>query len=161
VKSKYEKFLELSRLLNTKFNIQPLLYGSLGLEVLTGEKLNADDVDILIPEIYIKDKWLEFMDYLEMCGYKLIDLHEHTFEKDNCHFSFACIDGLESFANVKEKEIVNKNVFDCSYKLMNLQQYLAVYEASSKDNYRKKIAKNTKDETKIKFIKNLLDKGNI
>ena len=44
---------------------------------------------------------------------------------------------------------------------MNLQQYLAVYEASSKDSYRKKIEKNTKDENKIKFIKELLAAKNI
>ena len=158
---KYEKFLELTKLLNDKFNIHPLLYGSLGLEILTGENLNSDDVDILIPEIFIKAKWPEFMNCLEMHGYAMIDLHEHTFEKYNLHFSFSFIESLESFAKIKQNEIANKNVEDCTFKLMNLQQYLAVYEASSKDNYRKKIEKNTKDENKIKFIKKLLEGQNV
>ena len=160
MKSKYEKFLELAKLLNNKFNIYPLLYGFLGLEVLTGEKLNADDVDMLIPEMFIKDKWTDLMNYLETCGYEMIDLHEHTFEKDNCHFAFSFIEGLEPFAKIKVEEIEIKNDKNCIYKLMNLQQYLAVYEASSKDAYRKKIEKDTKDETKIKFIKRLLEKNN-
>lgn len=157
MESKYEKFLEIAKLLNDKFNIQPLLYGSLGLEVITGENLNADDVDMLIPEIYIRDKWLDFMNYLEECGYKMIDLHEHTFEKDGCYFAFAYIESLESFAQIKVEDIPIKNCCDCTYKLLNLKQYLAVYEASSRDNYRKKIAKNTKDEDKIKLIKKYLE----
>ena len=101
------------------------------------------------------------MNCLEMHGYAMIDLHEHTFEKYNLHFSFSFIESLESFAKIKQNEIANKNVEDCTFKLMNLQQYLAVYEASSKDNYRKKIEKNTKDENKIKFIKKLLEGQNV
>lgn len=161
MKSKYENFLKLTKLLNNKFNIQPLLYGSLGLEVLTGENFNADDIDILIPEIFIKDKWIEFMNYLEANGYEMVDLHEHTFKKDKCHFSFSFIESLKSFANIEEENLANNTVKDCTYKLMNLQQYLAVYEASSKDSYRKKIEKNKKDENKIKFIKKLLAVENV
>lgn len=158
---KYKQFLELTTLLNNKFNIKPLLYGSLGLEILTGENLNADDVDILIPEIFIKDKWCDFMEFLESCGYKMIDLHEHTFVKDNTYFAFSFIESLESYANIKVNEIDNINIGDCTHKLMNLQQYLKVYETSSKDSYRKKIEKNTKDENKIKFIKKFLGDENV
>lgn len=64
--NKFELFLENAKLLNNKFNIIPLLYCSLGLEVLTGEDLNSDDIDVLIPEEYLySNKWDEFKKFLE------------------------------------------------------------------------------------------------
>ena len=153
MKEKYLNFLKMAKLLNDKFNIQPLLYGSLGLEVVTEANLNADDVDVLVPEIFIKSKWNDFRQCLESQGYKMIDLHEHTFENGNIHFSFASIESLETFANIKLSEIKTQTRNKVNYKLLTLKQYLKVYEASSKDSYRKRINKNTKDESKIEFIK--------
>ena len=49
-------FFENAKLLFDKFGIIPLMYGSLGLEYLTGENLNSDDIDILIPNIFITEK---------------------------------------------------------------------------------------------------------
>lgn len=48
--TKFDCFLQNAKTLNDKFNIVPLLYGSLGLEVLTNSSLDADDIDILIPQ---------------------------------------------------------------------------------------------------------------
>ena len=58
-------FFENAKLLNDEFNINPLMYGSLGLEYLSNINLNSDDIDILIPEVYLIDKWLEFKQFLE------------------------------------------------------------------------------------------------
>ena len=43
-------FLQIAESLNKKLDIVPLLYGSLGLEQRLGVNLDADDVDVLIPE---------------------------------------------------------------------------------------------------------------
>lgn len=160
MKEKYYKFLEISKLLNKAFGIEPLLYGSLGLQILTGKDLNADDVDILVPEIFIKEKWENLTSFLESNGYEMIDLHEHTFEKEKVHFSFAKIESLESFANIKLDEIEVRFDNGTEFKLLSLKQYLQVYEASSNDSYRKRINKNIKDEKKIEFIKQNLDEKN-
>lgn len=56
--TKFDFFLQNAEMLNNKFNIIPLLYGSLGLEVLTNSSLNADDIDILIPQMFVTgDRW--------------------------------------------------------------------------------------------------------
>ena len=68
-------FLENARLLSEEFGIVPLLYGSLGLEYLTGENLDADDIDILIPKVFLTDNWVSFKNILESNGYILIDEH--------------------------------------------------------------------------------------
>ena len=41
-------FFENAKLLSDKLAIIPLMYGSLGLEYITDQSLNADDIDILI-----------------------------------------------------------------------------------------------------------------
>ena len=107
--TKFPLFLDNARLLQKSFDITPLLYGSLGLEYLTGEDLNSDDIDILIYEKYLTDRQDEFRDTLEKEGYVLADEHEHTFCKDGVCYSYASIEELYSFAGISESEIeINK-----------------------------------------------------
>ena len=146
-----QAFFENAKLLNRKFKIVPLMYGSLGLEYITGENLHADDIDILIPKIFINAQWEEFVKELEKEGYVLIDEHEHTFEKDGIYYSYAQFEELEQFAGISaaEIEMVCKN--DVRFWVLSLEQYLKVYQASAKDGYRIQV-REKKDYEKIKFI---------
>ena len=54
--NKFNLFLENVWFLLNKFGIVPLLYGSLGLEYLTGDDLGADDIDILVPRVFITER---------------------------------------------------------------------------------------------------------
>ncbi len=152
---KRQAFFENARLLQDALGITPLLYGSLGLEYLTGKKLNADDIDILIPKAYIAERWPEFMSVLKKNGYTLIDEHEHTFEKDGIHYAYAQIEELESFASIRMSEIATLNAGNLRFKLLSLQQYLKVYTASAKDGYRVEV-REKKDFDKIAFIEKQL-----
>ena len=148
-------FFENARLLQEAFGITPLLYGSLGLEYLTGKKLNTDDIDILIPKAYIAELWHEFTSVLEKNGYTLIDEHEHTFEKGGIHYAYAQIEELESFASIRMSEIATLSAGNLRFKLLSLQQYLKVYTASAKDGYRVEV-REKKDFDKIAFIEKQL-----
>ena len=96
--AKFNLFLENARLLSDKFDIVPLLYGSLGLKYLTGNALGVDDIDILVPRVFITERWHEFKAILEAQGYVLTDAHEHTFVRDGVEYSYADIEDLEAFA---------------------------------------------------------------
>lgn len=117
-------FLENAKLLNNEFEIIPLMYGSLGLEYITNQNLNSDDIDILIPNIFLNEKWDDFKRILEKNGYVLIDEHEHTFQKNNISYSYASFEELESFAKISLLDIEEK--IDCTvrFKLLSLEQYL-------------------------------------
>jgi len=155
-KEKFYKFIDNAKLLNKKFEIVPLLYGSLGLEVLTSSNLNSDDIDILIPEKYLSgNNWLNFKSFLESYNYELIDLHEHTFIKHNIKYSYAGIESLEDYTGIKICEIKYYNYFSTKYKLLSLEQYLTVYKESFKDGYRIN-NKEKQDFIKIKFIEKKL-----
>lgn len=145
-----------AEILNDGFNIVPLLYGSLGLEVLTDISLNADDIDILIPQVFITgDKWKEFKLFLESHGYTLIDEHEHTFRKDGIDYSYAFVEGLKEFADIDIRDINIRNSSGTEYMLLSLEQYLKVYRKSSQDGYRVNV-KEKQDNKKIELIKSLL-----
>ena len=153
--NKFNLFLENARLLSDKLGIAPLLYGSLGLEYLTGDALNADDIDILVPCVFITELWHEFKALLEAQGYVLVDEHEHTFARDSVAYSYADIEDLESFAGINTEAIEMHEVDGVRFMLLSLEQYLAVYRQSSKDGYRVNI-RQKKDADKIRFIENKL-----
>ncbi|MEE1503285.1 MAG: GNAT family N-acetyltransferase [Acutalibacteraceae bacterium] len=154
--TKFNCFLENAEMLNEKFNIVPLLYGSLGLEVLTKSSLNADDIDILIPQVFVTgDKWTEFKLFLESHGYILIDEHEHTFRKDSVDYSYASLEGLKKFAGIDICDIEIRNISGTKFMLLSLAQYLKVYQKSSQDGYRMNV-KEKQDNQKIEFIKKKL-----
>lgn len=147
---KHDLFFENAKLLN-ELNIVPLMYGSLGLEYVVQEDLNSDDIDILIPEIYINEKWNEFKNYLEDNGYELADEHEHTFIKENVQYSYAKLEELEVFAGVQISDINTMCLKNIKFLLLSLEQYLKVYNASYKDGYRIQVRKK-KDLDKILLI---------
>ena len=153
--NKFNLFLENTRLLSDKFDIVPLLYGSLGLEYLTGDALDADDIDILVPHVFITDRWQEFKAVLEEHGYVLADEYEHTFVRDGVEYSYADIEDLEAFAGINTKDIEIHEVDGVRFLLLSLEQFLAVYKQSSKDGYRVNV-RQKKDSDKIRFIESKL-----
>ena len=152
---KKNEFLCVAESLNKKLNIVPLLFGSLGLEQRLHTNLNADDIDVLIPEVFLNEKWDSIVAVMNDKGYVLYDLHDHAFEKSGRRLAFASIESLTPFAGIDVTKIPiidEKGVF---YYLLDLQDYLKVYTASSKYGYRKNV-KNKKDEEKIKLINKAL-----
>lgn len=72
-------FLKIAEQLNRKLNIILLLFGSLGLKQRLRMNLYPDDIDILIPEKYLSDKWDSLLSFLSESVYELYDLHQHAF----------------------------------------------------------------------------------
>ena len=146
-KIKLDKFIENALLIKSELNFTCLLYGSLGLSTLIKQEIICDDIDILIPEQFLYNNWNSLYNLLYKNGYELIDLHEHTFVKDNIKYSYASIENLKVFANIDLDDIKSNDV----YKILDLNQYLKVYQASLKDGYRQN-NKNKNDLEKINII---------
>ena len=154
-------FFENTKLLYERFQIVPLLYGSLGLEYITNENLNTDDIDILIPQVFVTGRWNEFKEFLISRGYVLFDKQEHTFEKNGVLYSYASLEELESFAGIKLCEIKESQNNGVLFKVLSLEQYLNVYRTSVKDGYRINV-REKKDLEKIQWIeKRLQSKGEL
>ena len=154
---KKKEFLYIAGLLNEKLHIVPLLFGSLGLKQRLNTKLNVDDIEVLIPEVFLNEKWNSVVTIMNDNGYVLYDLHEHAFEKSGLNVAFASIENLTPFAGINLTKIPVIEEVGVRYYLLDLQDYLKVYIASSNDGYRKNI-KNKKDEQKIELINRALGK---
>ena len=148
-------FLQNARLLSDTLGIVPLLYGSLGLEYLSGDDLAADDIDILIPKTFITDRWPEFKGILESYGYILTDAHEHTFVREDVSYSYADVEDLETFAGIRCEEILRREADGVPFMILSPEQYLRVYKRSSRDGYRARV-RGKKDAEKIRFIESRL-----
>jgi len=157
---KKSAFFDNAKMLAGKLEIIPLMYGSLGLEYITGENLNADDIDILLPDVFLNERWNEFKSVLTDEGYVLFDEDEHTFHKNGIYYSYAPIEDLESFAGIALSEIEKQSDEGIQFKVLSLEQYLKVYNASMKDGYRINVRKK-KDGDKIAFIEKRLKLYNL
>lgn len=159
---KFDEFIKIAKKLND-IKIIPLLMGSVGLEVVTGENWKAQDLDIHVPgdkrgwevppEISIHN-WIDIVQIMESMEYSLIDLHEHEFTKEGLSVQFGIIDTLPNFAGVQLDDLEMQQKEEVKYYLLNPEQYLYVYKASSKDSYRAD-KNNNKDLIKIDFLKNM------
>lgn len=155
-----EKFLHIAKTLNENLNVVPLLFGSLGLEQRLKTDLNADDIDVLIPEKFLNGGWDSIVEVMSKNGYTLYDVHEHAFEKNGLSIAFASIESLASFAGVDVEKIPVVDESGVRYMLLDLQDYLKVYTASLKDGYRKNV-KNKNDQQKIDLINQVMKKENL
>lgn len=163
---KFNEFVNIAKKLN-EIEIIPLLMGSVGLEIVTGMSWDALDIDIHVPgdqrgwevppehSIY---NWGKIVNIMNSMGYCLIDLHEHEFSKDGLSVEFGIVDTLPRFASIQLKDLEIHQTRDVKYYLLNLQQYLLVYESSSKDSYRAN-KNNHKDHRKIDILKSMIYKN--
>jgi hypothetical protein len=166
MKEKLSVFLDLARKLNKKLSVIPLLYGSLGLQMLVEDDLSPDDIDICVPQhLYHPDeRWHDLLKFMQDEGYELTNLHEHFFQKGDIGVNFGVIDGnttntipsIEAFANIDPIDIPILQTDGAIYKLLTLEQYYQVYSKSLEDNYRNREG-DGKDKNKIDILKKLLN----
>ncbi len=158
MKIKKKEFIHIAEELNKKLGIIPLLFGSLGLEQRLQTNLNSDDIDVLITDEFLNEKWDCIVTIMNDNGYILYDLHEHAFERNGLQLAFASIESLTPFAGVDLAKIPTIEENGVRYYLLDLPDYLKVYTASSKDGYRKN-TKNKNDQQKINLIKMALNEN--
>lgn len=153
--SLYEEFINITKVLNRRLEIIPVLYGSLGLERVTEVNLSPQDIDILVPFTYLDNKWKKLKHTMEQLGYTLVDLHEHEFVKDHVKVGFAFIEDLLEFANVDYKNLKVVEKDGATYHLLTVSDYLKVYNKSVQDGYRR-TKNNNKDLKKLEILNKLV-----
>ncbi|MEH7455548.1 hypothetical protein [Gottfriedia acidiceleris] len=151
----FNEFLRISKILNKEHNIVPVLFGSLGLQKISDLEFSPQDIDILVPLEFLRDKWNSFQLTVESMGYKLVDLHEHEFKKYDINIAFSYEEDLYQFAEVEYKGLKIINVNGIRYKTLSIEEYLKVYKKSSIDGYRRN-KNNNKDLVKINTIEELM-----
>ena len=148
---KFEVFLEVARKLNDFFNVIPILYGSLGLYKIIGEYSECSDIDILIPDEFVNERWNELIDLMEKMGFKLKDEHEHEFIRGSEIVAFAKQDDLIKRIELDPNKLTVSNINNIKFKELSVKDYLSVYRLMLRDDYRQKKRKKA-DQEKIDLI---------
>lgn len=143
---KFYAFLTIPKKLN-EIHIIPLLVGSVGLEIVPHVNWNAQDLDIHVsgdkigwevPADQSIFDWQRIVEIMESLEYRLIDLHEHEFQRNDLSVRFGIVDTLPSFAGVLLENLKIHQKDGIQFYLLTALQYLNVYQVSSKDSYRAK-----------------------
>ncbi|MDP4009718.1 MAG: hypothetical protein Q8P53_01900 [Candidatus Shapirobacteria bacterium] len=131
--------------------IDSILYGSLGVSIYLGNFKNFDDIDLLVEDVYLSDKWLDLIKIMKNNGFELIDSKEHEFiNKQDLKIAFTKKSILikDNICDPK-KDIQIHHKEGILIKTLNKQAFINAYTFSSKDGYRKeKRGKNDLDIVK-------------
>lgn len=116
-------------------NIKPVIYGSFGVSLYLGDFKEFEDIDILIEDEFINNKWIEFRKLFELRSFNLIDEVEHEFELEGKRVGFASKNILIRDKIINDySELVqykNKDAFT-----LKPEDFLKAYRYSIKDGYR-------------------------
>lgn len=121
-----------------ELNIKPVIYGSFGVANYLGNFKDFTDIDILIEDEFIKDRWIELKKLFEVKGFYLVDEKEHEFEFEGKKVGFASKEILIMDKIINDyRELIhykNKDAFT-----LRPEDFLKAYRFSIKDGYRIKI----------------------
>jgi len=112
-----------------------------------------------VPLTYLEEEWQLLQYTMEQLGYRLVNLKEHEFVKNDIIIGFAFTEDLLVFADVDYK---NLNVFEnngSEYYLLTISDYLKVYNKSLQDGYRR-TKNNSKDLKKVKILNSIIQAQN-
>lgn len=150
----HKEFIRLCNSFNKEFRIIPVLYGSLGLGKATKIDFSPQDIDILVPFVYLNEQWIALKNLMERFGYSVIDYEEHEFSDGYSQVGFSFIEDLETFAELDYRSLEKVLEYGTEYYVLSLDDYLNVYTKSSADGYRR-TKNHGKDLKKMEVIRKI------
>ncbi len=153
MKHKLKILLKTIKILN-EFKITPIVYGSFGLSLKLNKDLRANDLDLILPDQFVKDRWNEFVSKMKKADFILKNNSQCEFSKEGEVVGFDLENEVESLIDCKNlKEVEMEKV---KFKELSSQQHLQFYEKLSLDSKRNK---RKADCEKIELIKEYLIGG--
>ena len=153
-KKKFNTFLEVVKMINNTFKINPILYGSLGLNLCIGEEKVSADIDIVVPDELIRRKWPELISLMERLHFELKNEHEREFARGEMKIAFARESDLYKLVGINPESLERVKINTARFKVLSANQYLQVYSLMEEDKYRKE--RRGSDQEKVVRIKEFL-----
>jgi hypothetical protein len=144
--------VDLLRYLNEK-GVSPLLYGSQGVSLYLGAFKQFSDIDLLVADEYLEDKWTALVSIMALRGFALVDEHEHSFRNTRgveANFAAVSILKRDDILNGPD-DIVTIKTPQGPFKTLTAESFKRAYSFSIKDGYRRDI-RGKKDQVIIKLL---------
>jgi hypothetical protein len=139
--------------------IEPVIYGSVGVSLYLGPFKRLNDVDLLIDDEWLNDRWPELQKILGDAGFGLIDEREHEFKDQTGRspsFARKSILLRDSILSSLD-ELVMVGTDDKKLTTLTPKALLRAYEFSARDGYRKGV-RGKKDADIIALLKAYIDR---
>jgi len=134
-KAKFETFLGIAKNLNNFLDVIPIVYGSLGLYRIIGERGECEDIDILIPNEFVNERWSELVDVMAKMGLELENEHKREFISDSGTISFLEQNDLIRRINLYPDTLIAHSINDIKFKELSAENYLAAYKFIVQDGH--------------------------
>lgn len=133
--------------------LDPVLYGSLGASLYLGEFKQFGDVDLLVDESWISERWPELVQLMNTLGFELVDKKEHAFsDKHGLSVAFAADSILVRDGIIGSiEELSRQDVEGVNIRTLSPLQLKKAYEFSVKDGYRLEV-RGKQDRTVIELL---------
>ncbi len=154
MEDKFRVFFLVAKKLNA-LGVEPVLFGSLGVSTVINLEMPINDVDILIPDIWVEDRWRELIVLMSALDFSVYDELEHEFIRDSQKVAFAGESILGDISLTKSK-LVRMATGELKYYIPTASQFLEIYRYSLNDGYR---IKKRKDNEKIKLLTEYLKRN--
>lgn len=121
--------------------ISPILYGSLGVSVYLGNFKEFGDIDLLVEDSFLNEKWNDLIKIMDNNGFKLIDEDEHEFvNNQNINVAFAkqSILQRDNICDL-QKDIQTHCIDGVTIRTLSKEAFIRAYTVSVKDGYRRDV----------------------
>lgn len=152
IQNKYDLFLVLAKGVNEHFQISPVLFGSVGLYLQLHTEKEVDDLDLLLPQTFMDERWEELKKFMLDQGFQLVSEEKHGFSNGQHLVEFSTDEEIFRLTGVPAEALKHEHEYGADFRVLSLRQYLALYQALSEDEKRTK-QKSLQDQEKIRLIK--------
>lgn len=156
VDQKFGVFVEVTGVLNSHLNITTIPFGSLGVNKLVGwEVTPVGDIDILIPDEYLKQEQIKLRTSLEQLGFGFKDQgeHEFRFQRGDQTVAFASELGLYELPNFRMEDLTLTEEFGIKFRQLTRCHYDDLYTFLLTCDWRQ--SKRAADLARIEAIRRL------
>jgi hypothetical protein len=137
--------------------VNPIIYGSLGLSLLIGERGRIADIDMVLTDTDFKRYWKKIKERLiKEMGYKNDPDHAQELIGKTPYISFLKLSDIKKLIPIRPNQLVKYSLKNGTYYNFTLPQYLNIYQNGLLGPDRKK-KKEGLDNKKIRLIKKYLD----
>jgi hypothetical protein len=138
-------------------DIEPVVYGSTGASLYLGPFKTLNDVDLLLDDPWLGERWAELQEFLREAGFRLIDEREHEFEDSHGRspsFARKSILLRDKILHTFD-DLVTVQTHSGRLTTLSPLGFLRAYEFSARDGYRKDM-RGKKDEDVIVLLKSYI-----
>lgn len=122
---------EVGTAIQSKFRFIPILIDDLAVEKRIGKFLNAKEIKLLIPEVYLDKNWKYLKSLMLSRSFELSNTADHAFYRNGITVSFALIDDFVNLTGISTKKLPRENTL-FTYFLPNAEQLITYFTALEK-----------------------------